>query len=413
MRILYIAQHFAAPRSAAGTFPFVLTSELVQRGHEVTVLATDQSGKKGAWYSTLEDGVQVHWCPIPYSNSMRYLGRVRAFLGFVGRSSAYIRQLPPHDVVYATSTPLTVAIPGAHAARRWKVPMIFEVRDLWPEVPIALGVLRDPITKAAARWLERYAYRHAEFVIARSPMMADGVVRTGYPRERVRVVPNACDFRRFDVPAELGRSFRQENQWLADRPLVLYAGTFGLVNGCSYIVRLAAEVAKRVPEARFLLVGRGREEGLIRQLAADLNVLERQVFIRPAVPKSEVPRLFSAADITMCTVIDVPALHANCANKFFDSLAAGRPIAINHEGWLADLIRQHGCGLVLPVKDIDRAAEMMANALHDRQWLREAGMRGYRLGRKQFDALDCVDQVEAVLYAATGEAEVRRHRVAA
>lgn len=413
MRLVLISQHFAPPRQRGGTFLFTFVAELARRGHDVHVVTTDQSGRRGSWYQTLEEGVHIHWCPVPYSNAMGYVSRIRAFFAFVFRCCRYIRSLPPADLVYATSTPLTVALPGVYASRCWKVPMIFEVRDLWPEVPIAMGALRSPVTIAAARWLERFAYRNAAFVVARSPMMADGVVETGYPRERVRVVPNACDFRRFDVPAEWGRSFRQENQWLADRPLVLYAGTFGLANGCSYIVRLAAEVEKQLPEVRFLLVGQGREETLLQNLARDLGVLDRSVFIHPPVPKTEIPRLFSAADLTMSTFIDVPALHKNCANKFFDSLAAGRPIAINHEGWLADLIRQHECGLVLPPHDIPRAANLMTEALRNREWLRDAGRRAYRLGKTHFDAIRCVDEIESVLYAAVGDHEIRYRRKAA
>lgn len=413
MRILLINQHFAVPRLATGTFPFVLASGLARRGHQVTVLTTDQAAGRGGSYVTNEEGVEVHWARIAYSNKMPYWRRIVAFFAFAAWCIQHIRRLPPFDLVYAASSPLTVALPGVYASRRWRCPMVFEVCDLWPEVPIALGALRSPLSIAAARWLERFAYRNAAFVIARSPMMADGVVATGYPRERVRVVPNACDFKRFDVPGEWGRSLRQENQWLANRPLVLYAGAFGLVNGCSYIVRLAAEVQKSLPEARFLLLGRGREESLIRELAEQLGVLNRTLYIHPPVPKDEVPRFFSAADMTMSTVIDVPALHKNCANKFFDSLAAGRPIAINHEGWLADLIREHDCGLVLPAKKICKAAQMMVTALKDPTWLREAGRRAYQLGRKQFDAQKCVDEVEATLYAAIGDHELKRHKAAA
>lgn len=413
MRILLIDQHFAVPRLAISTFPFLVMSELVKRGHDVTVLTTDRQAKSRRWSVTHEDGVEVHWAPIRYACNMTYQRRILAFFAFAYRCTRHIRKLPPFDVVYAASSPLTVAFPGVYAARRWGAPMIFEVRDLWPEAPIALGALRDPLSIAAARWLEKYAYRNAAFVIARSPMMADGVVEAGYPRQRVRVVPNACDFRRFDVPADWGRSFRQEHAWLADRPLVLYAGAFGRVNGCAYIVRLAAEVVKEIPEARFLLVGEGQERDQIMGLADELGVLNRAVFILPPVPKSEVPRLFSAADLTMSTVIDIPALHKNCANKFFDSLAAGRAVAINHEGWLADLIRQHQCGLVLPANDIVAAGRQVVAALRNRDWLREAGRRAYHLGKTKFDALKCVDEIEAVLYAAVSDHEIPSYRAAA
>lgn len=402
MRILFLDQHFATPRQATSTFPFVMTRELVRRGHAVEVLTTDQSGRRGAWYCTEEDGLRIHWCPIPYSNRMGYGRRLVAFGRFGARAAAYGKRLPPCDAVYACSTPLTIALPGVALARRFGVPMIFEVRDLWPEVPIALGALTTPWAIWSARALERFAYRNASYVVARSPMMADGVAAAGYPRERIRVVPNACDFARFQVPDSWGREFRAAHGWLGERPLVLYAGTFGLVNDCRYIVRLAHAVRPLLPDARFLLVGQGREAELVEQAARELGVLNETLFLRPPVPKEEVPRLFSAADVVMSTVRNIPALHANCANKFFDGLAAGRAVAINHEGWLADLIREHDCGLVLPAADITAAARRMAAALRDRERLREAGRRALRLGKARFDALRCTDVVEEVLLAAVG-----------
>lgn len=402
MRILFLDQHFATPRQATSTFPFVMTRELVRRGHAVEVLTTDQSGRRGSWYVTEEEGLRIHWCPVPYSNRMGYGRRLIAFGRFCAKAASYGRKFAAFDVVYACSTPLTIALPGVSLARRFRAPMIFEVRDLWPEVPIALGALTTPWSIWAARALERFAYRNASYVVSRSPMMADGVAATGFPRERIRVVPNACDFARFDVPESWGRDFRAQYDWLEDRPLVLYAGTFGLVNDCRYIVRLAHAVRPLLPEARFLLVGAGREQELVERAARELGVLNETLFLRPPVPKEEVPRLFSAADVVMSTVRDVPALHANCANKFFDALAAGRAVAINHEGWLADLIRDHDCGLVLPAAEIPAAARQMAAALRDRDSLRHAGQRARRLGKTRFDALRCTDVVEEVLHAALG-----------
>ncbi|NMC21546.1 MAG: glycosyltransferase family 4 protein, partial [Thermogutta sp.] len=161
MRILFLNQHFGTPRHAGSTFPFVMARELVRRGHAVEVLTTDQSGRRGGWYCTDEDGFRIHWCPIPYSNRMRYGRRLIAFARFVARAVSYGKRLARFDVVYASSTPLTIALPGVALARRFRAPMIFEVRDLWPEVPIALGALRTPWSIGAARALERFAYRNA------------------------------------------------------------------------------------------------------------------------------------------------------------------------------------------------------------------------------------------------------------
>jgi glycosyltransferase involved in cell wall biosynthesis len=125
--------------------------------------------------------------------------------------------------------------------------MVFEVRDLWPELPIAVGALKSPLSIMAARRLERFAYDHACRIIALSPGMKEGIVRTGYPSDRVTVIPNSCDFDLFDVGPEPGRAFRARHAWLQDRPLVVYTGTLGEINKVEYLAQLAASVATRDP----------------------------------------------------------------------------------------------------------------------------------------------------------------------
>src|SRR5690606_7968658 len=133
--------------------------------------------------------------------------------------------------VFASSTPLTIALPGVYAARPRRVPMVFEVRDLWPQVPIAMGALRNPLARCVARALERFAYRNATRVVALSPGMAEGVVSTGYPAEHVVTIPNSADLELFRPDESRARSFRQRHPELGSGKIVLYAGTLGLANG--------------------------------------------------------------------------------------------------------------------------------------------------------------------------------------
>ena len=158
-------------------------------------------------------------------------------------------------MVLATSTPLTVAVPGVIASRLRRARFVFEVRDLWPELPIEIGALRNPVARRLAFALARTAYRHSSQVIALSPGMADGVAAHGVPRERITVVPNGCDLDLFDVSDEAVQALRASLPWLQGRP-VLYAGTFGVVNGVDYLVRVAARMRERDPDVRFLLAGR-------------------------------------------------------------------------------------------------------------------------------------------------------------
>lgn len=384
MRIIYLYQYFNTPAMNGGTFAYEMASRMVRAGHEVHMVTADRSGRGDGWYQTDEAGIQVHWCRVPYSNYMSYPQRIRAFFRFAHSAGRRAAQLEG-DLVYASSPPLTMALPAVYAARTKKLPLIFEVADRWPDVAIAVGALRNPLTIAAAKWLERFAYRHAAHVVAMSPDMKAGVASTGYPADRISVIPNGCDIHRFQVPPALGRQFRAEHPWLGDRPLVVYTGAFGLVNGISYLAQVAAEANRFDPEVRFLAVGAGREDELVRRTAAELGVLNRNFFILPPMPKAEIPRVLSAADLATSTVIDRKPLWANSANKVFDAMAAGRGIVINHGGWMADMIHETGCGLVLPAHDYRTAARELVDLLHDRVRLAGTQLAALRVGRERFD----------------------------
>lgn len=406
MHIVYIHQYFRTPAQAGGTRSYEFARRLVARGHAVDVLTTcsvaecEVQHPPGSWITTHEGGATVHWCVIDYANEMSYARRLRAFGEFALRALVRVRHLR-RDVVLATSTPLTVSVPGVVGARTGRVPLVFEVRDVWPEVPIALGALRRPWTRGAARALEAWAYRHAAQVIALSPDMAASIERR-FPGVPVTVVPNSSDVELFAVPPEAGAAFRARRPWLGDRPLVVYTGTFGLVNGLSYVVSAAAAMRGIDPDIRFLLVGHGREEQELRAEAARAGVLGVNLVIEPSIPKEDVPALLSAADLCTSFTIDVPELAASSPNKAFDAFAAGRPLLINHGGWLADVIRRAGAGLVVPPDDPGRAAAEIAAHLRDAAWVRSARAGARLLAESRFDRDLLFEDFAAVIDAAAG-----------
>jgi glycosyltransferase involved in cell wall biosynthesis len=381
MRITYIHQHFRTPAMVGGTRSYEFARRLVERGHEVHVIAGEPDGER-ARVST-ETGIVVHWLPVPYDNAMTHRRRLWVFIEFVGRAAVVAGRLR-HDLVFATSTPLTVAIPGAYAALRRGVPMVLEVRDVWPEVPIALGALRSPVSRWAARRLEAWAYHRAAHVIALSPGMADSI-RRRFADVAVTVVPNSSDRTLFADADRAGLSLRRATPWLEDRPLVLYAGALGLVNGVEYLVRIAARLADTDPDVRIVIVGDGRMRDAVRGLAAELGVLDENLFMLGPVAKAEMVAFFGACDLAISLVIDIPELAANSANKVFDAFAAGRPVAVNHGGWIAELITMSGAGLVLPPDDPGGAAAAVAAFVHDRAAGTAAGAAAYALARDRFD----------------------------
>ncbi len=405
MRIIYLHQYFVTPDQPYGTRSYEFGKRLVSNGHDVTMISTDFLGiypDATGWIEASVDGMRVFRYPYRYSNEMGLFSRLSAFLKFARQAGKKAAQIGG-DVVFASSTPLTIAIPGVRAAKKGRIPLVFEVRDLWPRLPIALGVLRNPLLKFLARRLEKYAYKNSERIVALCPGMKRGIVSTGYPEERVRVIPNCCDFDLFDAPPDRADALRREFSWLGSRPLVTYTGTVGLANDVQYLVKLAAAVLPIDPEIRFLVVGDGREKEAVRRLAAECGVLDRNFFLLPSMPKMEIVSVFAASTLPTVTLANFKELEDNSSNKFFDGLAAGKPVAINYGGWEADLLRKHDCGIVLDPDRIPEAALLLTRRLGDPDWLRSAGRRARELGRRSFDRDTLAGQLESVLREAVAE----------
>ncbi len=399
MRVLYLHQYFNTPEMPGGTRSYELARRLVSAGHEVDMITSQWQTKKSdkkTWFQTNESGINVHWLPLPYSNKMSYRNRIKVFFKFALLAGPKARSIGA-DVVFATSTPLTIILPAIYAAKKNDIPLIFEVRDLWPEIPIAVGALKNPLAIFTSRLLERFAYRKSTHIIALSPGIKTGITTTGYPETQVTMIPNSSDLDLFDVDRQAGLEVRRQHKWLGQRPLVAYTGTLGLVNGLEYLVRLAKATLAINPEIRFVVIGSGREENKVRHKAEQSGVLGVNFFMVPDIPKHEIPKWLSAADIATSLFIDLEALWANSANKFFDALAAGKPIAINYGGWQANLIQEANAGLVLTANDPTSSAKVLAKAVTDKHWLATAGESARRLAVDHFDRDKLASKLEKVL----------------
>lgn len=396
---------------SGGTRSYQMARRLVERGHEVHMITSDRDAAPSAphWRTTTEAGIQVHWTPVKYSNKMAYSERLRSFFSFAWRASRKAAEIGG-DIVFATSTPLTIAIPAVYAARRSRVPLVFEVRDLWPAVPIAIGAIRNPILKWAARRLERFAYRNSARVVALAPGMRDEIVATGYPREKTTVIPNGCDIAEFTDSGEEAE-LRSSYEWLGNRPLLVFTGTFGVVTGMDYLVRLAAAIDRIDPDIRVAAVGTGRSFDSTRELATELGVLDKNFFLIGQLPKHKAAVWTRTADmsITMLTGPDVIWRDAT-QNKFFDSLAAGKPVANNFRGWQGILAEEAGAGIILSSTDIDSASRDIVAALRDTEWLASAAEAGRKLALERFNRDDLAANLGVLLEEVHDEAQSARAR---
>ena len=382
---------------SGGTRSYEMARRMVAAGHEVHMLTSYRDkDRKAEWFTTDEAGIQVHWYPVPYSNHMSYRQRIKAFFAFAFAARKKALALEG-DIVFATSTPLTIALPGVLAAKKHKIPMVFEVRDLWPEMPIAMGALKNPAMRFAAHWLERWAYRHSSAVVALSPGMKQGVEATGYPANRIAVIPNSSDNHEFQHDPRAAEAFRAQRSWLGSRPLLVYAGTFGKVNGVGYMVELAAALKKSGSDIRLLLVGDGQERPVVTTMAQEAGVYEENLFFESTMLKCEIPGLLSAATMASSLFIDLPEMRRNSANKFFDALASGTPVLLNYGGWMHNLVKTHGCGLAMWQTPVEQVAAELNDKLYDSDWLAQAGAAAKALAEQKFDRGVLANQLIQVL----------------
>jgi glycosyltransferase involved in cell wall biosynthesis len=394
MKILYLHQYFNTTEMSGGTRSFEMARRLVAKGHEVHVVTSwrDSSDHNG-WYSEVVEGINIHWLQVSYSNKMGFFDRSSAFLKFAFRSTFKASSLKA-DIVFATSTPLTIAIPGVLSAKWMRVPLVFEVRDLWPDVPIALGILKNQFLKKLATWLEKFAYVNSSHIVALAPGMADSIIDSGISSNCVSIIPNGCDMNLFAVEDSVSSPAEH---------LIVYFGTVGPANGVEYIPRLAAVIRQRNPHKliRFIIIGDGKNLEYVKALSLKLNLSEAQISFLGALPKKDIPAWLGRSRLTIMTYDGPEILYRDSvSNKFFDSLAAGKPIVSNFHGFSTLIAQNAGAGVILSRDNLDFAADTLIRIVDDENYLESARRACNLLAKDIFNRDRLAGLLEAVLIQA-------------
>jgi len=406
LRIVYFHQYFFTPDQAGGTRSYEMAKRLVSRGHKVTMV-TSGFGVASSMRKrkvTLEDGFEVIYLPVSMTNDMSVVKRMISFALFSLRAS-WCGLTLPCDLVFATSTPLTITLPGMLAALRWRVPYVFEVRDMWPDVPIALGALTNPLAKRLAVWMEAVTYRFARQIVALAPGMKAEIIAKGVPESKVKVIPNGCDIDLF------GKAGGPEAEALREQlpasvrhaKIVYFAGMLGFINRVEYLGELAAEMAKLSDDVIFVVCGQGRNEADLEQQAAASGVLGKNLFMMGLAPKVDVARWLSISSASICLIRNLDVLVRNAVqNKFFDSIAAGVPVAYNFEGWQTQLAGEADVGISLDPNDAAAGAKSLLKSLQDDNWMQGAPQRCLQLASR-FDRGLLADELDKVFAEAVNE----------
>ncbi len=396
MRILYLHQFFLTREGSGGTRSYEFARHLVSAGHEVVMVTAGSDPNAG---SRSVDGIRVVEVRGGYGDyvkatSMTYPRRIGSFLRFAADATATVLRETSPDVVFATSPPLTMALPAVAAARRHRVPLVFEVRDLWPEAPIQMGALSNPLARRLARALERGVYRASAHVVALSPGIREGVIATGMAPKDVTLIPNASDLDLFSP--DLDRGGLREQLGLDGRFVCSYFGTMGEANDLSQVLEAASILQERGDDdVAFVLQGDGKRrpalESYVRMRAL------KNVVLRPPGDKRAAARLAAASDACMTIFKDVPILATNSPNKLFDTFAAGRPALVNTAGWQRELVEENEAGLAARPDDPAHLAEQVLWLRDHPQESAELGRNARRLAETQFDRRLLAERLEGVL----------------
>lgn len=361
---------------------------LVEKGHEVTMVCGSYSGAdtgltgdyiKGRREGHV-DGIHVVEFELSYSNHDGFLKRSVTFLRFAVRSTWYgLRE--DYDLLFSTTTPLTAGIPGIFSRWLRGKPFVFEVRDLWPELPKAMGVIRNPIVLGAMSILEWASYRSAHRLIGLSPGIVKGIQKRGVPRDRIDMIPNGCDLDIFAADVNRWRPVGVAPEDL----MAVFTGAHGIANGLDAVLDAAAVLKARARmDIKIVLIGDGKLKPTL-QARAKAEGLENIVFC-PPVSKNELAGLLASADVGMQILANIPEFYYGTSpNKFFDYIAAGLPVLNNYPGWLAEMIKQHRCGYAIPPNDPVAFANSLIRAADDDTERTQMGRRARELAYSEFD----------------------------
>ena len=401
MKVIYLHQYFCTPSMSSGTRSYEMARRLVKKGHKVYMISSKHSHSEIKERNfSIEEGIHVWWLPVKYSNNMNFIQRIYSFIVYCIYAYIIGRKLN-YGLVLASSTPLTVAIPGIFLSKIRKVPFILEVRDLWPAIPIKLRIIRNVLLIKLSQYLERISYRLSDKIIALSYGMRDGIINTGINKSKITVIPNGSDIELFNINSKSDIGFIDQIDWInTDRDIIIYTGAIGKINGLSYMAFMAEEMIRLNPDVIFCIIGDGIEKDKVNLLAKKLGIMNNNFYMVPKMSKKKLPQILSISTVLTSFVINEKILWNNSANKFFDGLAAGKPLMINYGGWQADLLNEYDAGIVVSPDDPIIGAKKLNYLLQDKQRLQNMGQAGLELAKTVFNRNELYKSFENVLLEA-------------
>ena len=400
MHIVYIHQFFCTNEGSSGTRSYDVSRHLASMGHKVTMIcgATEGSGlDRPHWYKLIQRrrlaGFDLLVCNVPYSQKMSKWGRLAAFLKFAALATmASVFHVRRPDVIFTTSLPLTVGIPGYLGGLFHRVPFVFEVRDLYPETDIIAGYIREgSLMERCLSSLERFIYRKASKILLVSPGFKTRLIERGYPAEKMRVALLGAD-------GDIFRNVRPSTNFrakhgLEGKTVAVYTGAHGTANGLDYVLDAAA-ILKDRRDIAFVLIGDGNEKPNLQRKVRELR-LENVAFV-DSIPKTDLPGILAACDIGLMILRHVGQARPVTPNKIFDYMFAGLPSVVNFEGPTIEMVREDGTGVFADPLNPRELADRVGHWADHRDEAKAVGTRARQLAYEKYDRRSIAVQLAGI-----------------
>jgi len=390
VHILYLHQYFNTPEEGWGTRSFEFARKLVKKGHKVTMITSSNEANN---IKKIIEGINVVYLKVSYSNHMSFKRRLLSFILFGIKAILVGIKIKNCDLVFATSTPLTIAIPGILLSFIKRIPMVFEVRDLWPEVPIQMGVIKNKLLIKILRCFERFTYKYSKHIIVLSPGMEKGVIDAGIEKDKVTMIPNFCNID-FFKPGESNKELLRELGGI-DEPIISYAGAISYANNVELIIDTAEKLQKKGQKVLFVIAGDGSLKQELENKSKKLGL--KNVLFLGKINKYEVLILYRKSLATLVLFKKLPVLTTNSPNKFFDAISTGKPVITNMNGWVGSLIEKYNIGFSIDPDDANSLMKAVISMVNmDENKVKEMGLSARKLAVEKFDSDNMVLQLENI-----------------
>lgn len=395
MKILLLHQYFLEKGDGGGSRFNEMTRIWEQDGHSITVISGMvhyNSGKKYAQFKgkfivkePVSSGITLYRCHVSESYNKNFVGRLWAYFSFVLSSLLCIFSLKnKYDILLVTSPPLFVAITGIIASKIKKIPLVFEVRDLWPESAIDTGVLNNKLFIKAAYWLEKTTYRNSHLINTLTPAFRKVLIENKQVSEsKIIMIPNAADFAISDtILQKFDRLAFRTKMNFNNRFVITYVGAHGVANHLQQIFDIA-EMLKNT-NVLFMLIGDGMQKQWLKEETLKRNLSEQILFIDP-VSKERVFEYIIASDAGTSILKKADTFKTVYSNKTFDYMACKKPVLMAIDGVSRELVESAECGFfVEPENPSDYAAKVI-KYLTIPQLVKQHGESGYTFAKQHFD----------------------------